>query len=183
MRTLFKFFIVALLLAPISLFAQPNLGLRSQKEKRVKIPNEYIVTLKAGEDPTAVAATHGMKIKHIFKHAFNGFHGTLNDAQKAKLETRAKHPTRDELRPQLELLRERWPHLRRRLSEHLLPSSELAQMLAAAGAPNRPEQIGISPAHMRQSFRQAYHIRRRFTVLDVAVRTGTLDACLDDVFL
>lgn len=103
-------------------------------------------------------------------------------AQKAKVETRAKHPTRDQLRQQLELLRERWSHLRRRISEHLLPSCELSQMLSAAGALNRPEQIGISPARMRQSFRQAYHIRRRFTVLDLAVRAGVLDSCLEEIF-
>jgi subtilisin family serine protease len=85
MRTLLKFLIAALFLAPITLLSQPNLGLRSQKEKRVKIPNEYIVTLKEGEDPNAVAATHSMKPKHVFKHAFNGFHGTLNDNQVARL--------------------------------------------------------------------------------------------------
>jgi PKD repeat protein len=87
MRTILKFSLLIILsFFTASLLAQPNLGLRSQKEKRVKIPNEYIVTLKAGEDPNAVAATHGMKIKHVFKHAFNGFHGTLNDNQRARLE-------------------------------------------------------------------------------------------------
>jgi glycerol-1-phosphate dehydrogenase [NAD(P)+] len=35
---------------------------------------------------------------------------------------------------------------------------------------------------MRQSFRQAYHIRRRFTVLDLAVRAGVLDSCLEEIF-
>ncbi len=102
---------------------------------------------------------------------------------KAKLETRAKHPLGAQLQQQIEMFLHQWPHLRRRISEHLLPSTEMSQMLSAAGAPNGPEQIGISPEQMRQSFRQAYHIRRRFTVLDLAVRTGTLDACLDDIFL
>lgn len=101
--------------------------------------------------------------------------------EKAKQETRAKHPTHDQLRQQLAKLRERWPDLRHRISNHLLPSRELSQMLAAAGAPNRPDQIGIAPAQMRQSFRRAYHIRRRFTVLDLAVRTGMLERCIEGI--
>lgn len=88
MRTIFLKLFPAILLISISVsvFAQPQIGLRSQKEKRVRIPNEYIVTLKSNEDPTAVARTHGVNIKHIFKLAFNGFHGTLNDNQRARLE-------------------------------------------------------------------------------------------------
>ena len=54
-------------------------------------------------------------------------------------------------------------------------------MLESAGAPTRPEQIGISPQKRRADFIRAYHIRRRFTVLDLAVRSGTLDACLQQM--
>ena len=55
-------------------------------------------------------------------------------------------------------------------------------MLAAAGAPVEPEQIGISRARLRDSFWPAFHIRRRFTVLDFAVRTGRLDDGLATLF-
>ena len=51
-----------------------------------------------------------------------------------------------------------------------------------AGAPSEPEQIGISRERLRASFQQAYHIRRRFTVLDLAKRAGVLDRCLDAMF-
>jgi glycerol-1-phosphate dehydrogenase [NAD(P)+] len=101
---------------------------------------------------------------------------------KAKLETRAKHPTRSQLRDQLELLKARWPRLRRRLTAHLLPADELARMLESAGTPTNGEQIGILSDQLRRSFRLAYHIRRRFTVLDLAVRSDTLDSCLDEMF-
>jgi glycerol-1-phosphate dehydrogenase [NAD(P)+] len=50
------------------------------------------------------------------------------------------------------------------------------------GAPTEPEQIGISRDRLRASFVRAFHIRRRFTVLDVAVRTGTLDPLLHGLF-
>ena len=55
-------------------------------------------------------------------------------------------------------------------------------MLKDVGAPTEPEGVGISRARMRDSFRLAFHIRRRFTVLDVAVLTGLLDACLAKLF-
>ena len=99
-------------------------------------------------------------------------------AAKARLETRAKYIDRDALRMQLNLLKIRWPKISARLKEHLLPAAELAQRLETAGAPSQCEQIGILPARLQKSFRQACHIRRRFTVLDLAVRAGKLDAAI-----
>jgi glycerol-1-phosphate dehydrogenase [NAD(P)+] len=55
-------------------------------------------------------------------------------------------------------------------------------MLREAGAPYESEQIGVSPERLRRSYWQAYHIRRRFTVLDFARRTGLLEPSLDRVF-
>lgn len=95
-------------------------------------------------------------------------------AEKARLETRAKHISRDELREQLKLLQQRWPSLKMRLNQQLISGQELAQMLAEAGAPNDPGQIGISAERMKQSFHKAQAIRRRFTVLDLALRIGIL---------
>jgi glycerol-1-phosphate dehydrogenase [NAD(P)+] len=100
----------------------------------------------------------------------------------AVAETRAKHVSPAELRVQLQRLRAVWPDLRLRLRAQLLPSAELERRLALAGAPTAPEQIGITRARLRDSFVRAYHIRRRFTVLDVAVRTGILDTLLDRMF-
>lgn len=96
----------------------------------------------------------------------------------AVTETRAKHVPPAELRAQLLRLRTIWPDLRARLRAQLLPSAELERRLALVGAPTAPEQIGITRERLRASFRRAYHIRRRFTVLDLAVRTGILDTLL-----
>ncbi|MDO8543782.1 MAG: sn-glycerol-1-phosphate dehydrogenase [Opitutaceae bacterium] len=100
----------------------------------------------------------------------------------AVTETRAKHITRDALRGQLEELRAGWPEIRSRLHSQLLSPAEMKRRLDLVGAPTEPEQIGISRARLRDSFARAYHIRRRFTVLDLAVRTGTLDPLLDRLF-
>lgn len=100
----------------------------------------------------------------------------------AVTETRAKHVSPEELRGQLERLRRDWPGTRERLREQLLCVAEMKSRLELVGAPTEPEQIGISRDRLRASFLRAYHIRRRFTVLDVAVRTNTLDSLLDASF-
>ncbi len=97
-------------------------------------------------------------------------------------ETRAKLISPADLERQLGRLRASWPELQRRLRAQLLPAGELERRLIAAGAPTEPEQIGLTRARLRDSFRRAYHIRRRFTVLDVAVRTGLLDPLLHGLF-
>jgi glycerol-1-phosphate dehydrogenase [NAD(P)+] len=102
--------------------------------------------------------------------------------EKAVEETRAKWPKPVALRAQLTTLKNIWPKLRLRLREQLFPASQLGEMLRTAGAPDRSEQIGISQQRLRESYLQAYHIRRRFTVLDVAVRAGLLDDALDTIF-
>ena len=94
-------------------------------------------------------------------------------------ETRAKHVSRAELAAQLETLKAAWPTLRARLAEQLFSGDEVARRLAAAGAPCEPEQIGISRERLRASAFRAQLIRRRFTLLDLAARTGMMEAWLD----
>ena len=97
-------------------------------------------------------------------------------------ESRAKSVDAVALRAQLAQVRRVWPTLKERLREQLLPLAELKARLRAVGAPVEPEQIGISRERLRDSFRQAYYIRRRFTVLDLAARTNKLEAALEKLF-
>lgn len=101
----------------------------------------------------------------------------------AETELAAKQPAPNQLREQLETLRQSWPRLRNTLRQQLLPFATLRRMLHEAGAPVAPETIGISRERLRQSYWQALGIRRRFTVLDVAARTGLLEPCLTAIFL
>jgi len=98
--------------------------------------------------------------------------------KKALEETRAKYISRAELAAQLRTLRQVWPSLKQQLARHLFTSREIRNLLRKAGAPSDPEQIGLSRSQLLASFRQAYYIRRRFTVLDLAARCGVLDQCL-----
>jgi glycerol-1-phosphate dehydrogenase [NAD(P)+] len=100
----------------------------------------------------------------------------------ALMESGAKAIDTGELRQQLELVRSIWPAIRTRLRQQLIPFAELKRMLLAAGGPVEPEQIGISRQRLRESFRQVGFIRRRFTILDLASRTGLLDASLEYLF-
>jgi len=120
------------------------------------------------------AAANAQDIDALFSH------GEL--AAKAREESAAKNLTRDELRAQLTNLKHVWPELQPRLAQQLVPSRELADMLRAAGCPAEPEAIGITQDRLRRSYLQAYHIRRRFTVLDVARRTGLMEPALKMIF-
>jgi glycerol-1-phosphate dehydrogenase [NAD(P)+] len=97
-------------------------------------------------------------------------------------ESRAKWIDRKELREQLKNLRTTWPNLKEQLRKQLLSFAELKKMLSDAGAPVEPEEIGISRERLRHSFWMSYFIRRRFTVLDLAVRTNLLEKGLEHIF-
>jgi glycerol-1-phosphate dehydrogenase [NAD(P)+] len=99
----------------------------------------------------------------------------------ANLEKTGKAISRELLREQLQLLQSRWRGMKQKVEAQLPARSELSQMLAAVGAPNQPEQIGISQDRLKRSYKQAYFTRRRYTVLDLAARAGVLDECLDEI--
>ncbi|QDT56067.1 Glycerol-1-phosphate dehydrogenase [NAD(P)+] [Caulifigura coniformis] len=103
-------------------------------------------------------------------------------AEKAVEETRAKYASRSQLREQMNRLHAAWPELKQRLQQQLIPFSRLRDMLAEAGAAFEPEQIGISRTRLRLSYEQAFYIRRRFTVLDLAMLSGEGEAAMDELF-
>jgi glycerol-1-phosphate dehydrogenase [NAD(P)+] len=103
-------------------------------------------------------------------------------ADKARIEMAEKRIIPAALRDCLLRLKRVWPDLRDRLRAHLPPADALQQMLSAAGAPTQPQQIGISRQRLRESYQQAYLIRRRFTVLDLAAQANVFEPCLDVIF-
>lgn len=122
--------------------------------------------------PTAVASEEA--VRRLF--AGSGFILT------AVTETAAKQISSAALRAQLERLKSTWPSIRARLRGQLLPSAELRRRFSLVGTPTEPEEIGISRERLRDSFWRAGHIRRRFTVLDVALRTGMMEPWLAGIF-
>ena len=103
-------------------------------------------------------------------------------AENAVEESLAKYVDADQLRRQLNLLRERWPAIRERLEAQLMTANELRELLRAAGCPTEPAGIGIDMARLRASYDLARTIRRRYTVLDLVNETGILGACVEELF-
>ena len=97
-------------------------------------------------------------------------------------EITAKYVDRNALRDQLNSLKSNWTEIKRRLEAQIIPYEEAKARLEAVGAPVEPEQIDISRQRLRDSFLRAQQIRRRFTILDIAVRTCLLDKWLDKIF-
>lgn len=97
-------------------------------------------------------------------------------------ETKAKYIPREKLEDQLGILKNNWTEIREKISEQLVPYEEARRRLQLVGAPTEPEHIGISRERLRETFIRAQFIRRRFTVLDVAIRSGYLNQWLDELF-
>lgn len=97
-------------------------------------------------------------------------------------ETGAKYINREALQVQLDTLKNNWPTIKNKLAAQVVPYSEAKRRLELVGAPTSPEQIGITRERLKATFIRAQFIRRRFTILDVAVRTGYLTQWLDTLF-
>lgn len=67
-----------------------------------------------------------------------------------------------------------WDGMARQLGAIHLPAARIEAALSAAGAPVRPEQIGLSRDFYETALRHGREIRDRYTVLDLAAGAGRL---------
>lgn len=102
-------------------------------------------------------------------------------AENAVTETMAKYEEADTVHERLVRLREVWGELREALAAQLLPAARLRRMLAAAGAPTHPREVGVSAGRFRAAFAAARTIRSRYTVLDLLFESGLHDAVVEEV--
>jgi glycerol-1-phosphate dehydrogenase [NAD(P)+] len=109
-------------------------------------------------------------------------HKTPGLDEAAVAETREKYLDADALRERLQLLAERWPRMRERLEQQLMPADQLRELLSHAGCPTSPAEIGLDVQRFRDTYGRAQMIRRRFTVLDLAHQTDILDECVEELF-
>ncbi len=77
-------------------------------------------------------------------------------------------------------LTRRWDEVKAAARPFLRPAAALRDLLRRAGAPTRPEDLGLGPAHFRAIAARARYIRARYTVLDLAADAGVLPARLDE---
>jgi len=75
-------FVVAMLAMTLPGFAQSEARLNMQAARGGRaIPDNYIVVLKAGADPSAVAQRHGAAPKHVYSRVLKGFAAELSRGQ------------------------------------------------------------------------------------------------------
>ncbi len=103
-------------------------------------------------------------------------------AEQVLQQSRDKYLKASELVQRLQRLKAGWPELCVRLRDQLIPASTIQEMLAQAGAPNMPEEIGISRQRLQKSYKQAQWIRSRYTVLDFILEAGWWTPCIDNLF-
>ncbi|QQE13464.1 sn-glycerol-1-phosphate dehydrogenase [Planctomycetota bacterium] len=97
-------------------------------------------------------------------------------------ELKIKHILTPQLKVVLTTLKNNWPLIRTKLQNHLLDAETLIAKLNGAGAPTTPQQIGITPQRLHDTYHEARMIRRRFTVLDLAFMTGKMNTYVDSLF-
>jgi glycerol-1-phosphate dehydrogenase [NAD(P)+] len=69
----------------------------------------------------------------------------------------------------------RWPEFVARISKIILPAAQLDTVLAKAAAPRAAHELGWSKSFYEAAVRGARLIRNRYTFLDLAANSGTLD--------
>jgi glycerol-1-phosphate dehydrogenase [NAD(P)+] len=96
-------------------------------------------------------------------------------AERAVIETRAKHVEGARLQARLTQLRDVLPDLSRHLRARLWMADRMAGHLARAGAPVEAADIGVDPAYLYRTILKARFLRSRYTVLDLLDEVGLLD--------
>ena len=97
-------------------------------------------------------------------------------------EMMAKYDDADEVRRQLQLVKDNWLDLKARLQEQCYTYDQMHRMLSIVGAPTKPEDVGITKEQMRADVPYVRHIRRRYNMMDLGLRAQTLDGWVDGVF-
>lgn len=97
-------------------------------------------------------------------------------------QTLAKWVPAEQLRTRLGVLVDKWDSLVPRLRDQLLPAAELQRRLRAAGAPAHPADIQLEWQKFKDTYQRAQTIRKRYTVLDVALEAGVLGTIVDQLF-
>ena len=88
---------------------------------------------------------------------------------------RAKFVDRETTRARLEGFKARWPEIRARLADQLVPSAEIERRLRVVGAPATPEEIGSTVEASLADARKTIYMRDRYMALDFLALTGQLD--------
>ncbi len=93
-----------------------------------------------------------------------------------------KWQPKEEIRKQLTKVKETWPEFSQKLRKQLISYKDMKDMFQRAGAPVKPEDIGLTNADIRKMTDYVQLMRWRINVLDLAKRACFYDELMDKVF-
>lgn len=88
---------------------------------------------------------------------------------------RSKYVDIETVRKRLNDFKSRWPEIKKRLENQLVPSVEVERRLRVIGAPVSPEEIGSTVEQSLADARKTVFMRDRYMALDFLALTGQLD--------
>lgn len=93
-------------------------------------------------------------------------------ADVGRVATKRKYVDKAGLRARLSDVKRRWPVIKARLEQQVLPATEIARRLRCVGAPVHPEEIGATREQSLLDVTIAAHMRDRYNALDFLYATG-----------
>ncbi len=108
--------------------------------------------------------------------------GTSGLYETVKRECKKKFVEPPELVRRLKLFRDNWSELRAKLTEQIMPASEIQRFIRLAKAPSVPEEIGIDRKRLQTSYQLAQQLRYRYNVLDWTYDLGQWNEMVEPLF-
>jgi glycerol-1-phosphate dehydrogenase [NAD(P)+] len=102
--------------------------------------------------------------------------------KRAMMEFPKKFSSREKLAEELSVIKENWPVLSEKIARQIMPFEEVQENLKKAGAPYKPEMIGISRARLRETLKGVPYMRSRYFALDLVDRLGLTDRLHAELF-
>ena len=135
---------------------------------------ERLMRVRAEDiDPAALAAT---RTDDTWEEGLAQRHNGLTPAvvEEVQAQIRAKQKTGEAYREEMERVRELWPEIQATLGGLLMPAQRMSDALAAAGAPDKPSDLGVDQAHAVRTLTVCREIRSRYVALDLIADLGQL---------
>jgi glycerol-1-phosphate dehydrogenase [NAD(P)+] len=82
----------------------------------------------------------------------------------------------------LELIRQKWPVLREKIQDQIMPADQVRELLLGAGGIVHPSGVGRDMKQLRTTYILARQIRSRYTLFDLAAEASCLESCVDELF-
>ena len=110
------------------------------------------------------------------------FAGKPGHLARGLVESKGKYCDKENLRKQLEAVKNNWPELKEKIRKQIIPFDEVHDCLKRVRAPYEPEMIGVTKERLRSTFRCIPFMRNRFTGIDLIYRCGLMNEVEEHLF-